>query len=197
MKRLILFSTITPNNKEDILNKIFPMEVENKIFSYMPSGGVSGSEKYIEEARSFAKYFEAEFKVIDNSIENNLEGSKDLLSSNILVISGGNTFQLLSNLRTSGLDVAIKEFIKKDQFVLAGFSAGALVLTPNINVCNLPEFDENLVGITDLTGLGIVDFEVFPHYNNLIHKEQLEAYRPSTTNEVKEIDNDGCLVIDL
>jgi len=197
MKRLILFSTITPNNKEDILNKIFPIEIENKIFSYMPSGGVSGSEKYIEEARSFAEYFGAEFKVIDNSVENNVEGSKDLLSSNILVISGGNTFQLLINLRTSGLDVAIKEFIKKNQFVLAGFSAGALVLTPNINVCNLPEFDENLVGITDLTGLGIVDFEVFPHYNDVIHKEQLEAYRLTTTNEVKEIDNDGCLVIDL
>lgn len=125
------------------------------------------------------------------------EETEKLQSSNILVIAGGNTFKLLDNLRKSGLDKTIKEFAKKDEFVLAGFSAGALVLTPTIEVCNLPNYDENLVGITELTGLNLVNFEVFSHYEETQHKSALNKYRTTTKNEVKEITNDGYLVINL
>lgn len=48
-------------------------------------------------------------------------------------------------LRQSGLDKSIKQFLNKPDFVLSGFSAGALVLTPNIKICNLPGFDENMI----------------------------------------------------
>ncbi len=74
-----------------------------------------------------------------------------------MVITGGNTFKLLDNLRKSGLDKAIKEFSNKSEFVLAGLSAGALVLTPTIEVCNLPNYDESTVGIDDFTGLNIIN----------------------------------------
>ncbi len=119
-----------------------------------------------------------------------------LLNSNILVITGGNTFTLLRNLRRSGLDKAIKKFSKKNNFVLAGFSAGAIVLTPTIKICNAPLYDENEVGLKNLKGLGIVNFEVFPHYSKK-WKGFLEKYERGNKTKVKRIADDKTLVLDL
>jgi dipeptidase E len=195
MKRILLFSTLTASNHRTVLDQLFPADIQNKVFSYIPSNGIKNSEPYIEEWRVIAQEYNAQFNVIDNSV-NKTEEQRKLLSSNIVLISGGNTFSLLKNLRESGLDKSIEEFVKKPNFVLAGFSAGALVLTPTIEVCNLPNFDENLVKLENLAGLNIVSFEVFPHYNEHLQKAVLESYQESTTNHVREITDENYISID-
>ena len=195
MKRILLFSTLTEDNRKAILNQLFPATLQNKVFSYIPSNGVKGSEPYIEQWQIIAHDYGAEFNVIDNSV-NDAEEQRKLLYSNIVLLSGGNTFGLLQNLRSSGLDKSIKEFVEKSEFVLAGFSAGALVLTPTIEICNLPDFDENFVGLKDLAGLGIVDFEVFPHYSEQLQKKTLENYRKTTTNNVREIIDEDFITLE-
>ena len=195
MKRILLFSTLTESNHKAVLSQLFPVALQNKVFSYVPSNGVKGSEPYIEQWQAIAQDYNAEFNVIDNSV-NNAEEQRKLLYSNIVLISGGNTFGLLQNLRSSGLDKYIEVFTEKSDFVLAGFSAGALVLTPTIDVCTLPVFDENLVGLKDLTGLGIVNFEVFPHYNEHSQKATLESYRKTTANNVREITDEDYITLD-
>ncbi len=195
MKRILLFSTLTEGNRKAILNQLFPAVLQNKVFSYIPSNGVKGSEPYIEQWQIIAQYYNAEFNVIDNSV-NDAEEQRKLLHSNIVLLSGGNTFGLLQNLRSSGLDKFIEEFVEKSEFVLAGFSAGALVLTPTIEICSLPDFDENLVGLKDLAGLGIVDFEVFPHYIEQLQKTALESYRKTTTNNVREITDEDYITLE-
>lgn len=163
----------------------------------MPSDGANISLKYEKEWEGYAHKYGANFRVINNSKKNAVKESKKLLEANILIITGGNTFKLLYNLRISGLDKVIKEFSNKREFVLVGFSAGALVLTPTIEVCNLPNYDKNEVGLKDLTGLNIVDFEVFPHYSEQEHKDLLSVYKAQTKYEVKEITNEDCIVLDL
>lgn len=195
MKRVLLFSTLTASNRKVVLGQLFPNEIQNKIFTYIPSGGIKGSGPYIKQWREIAQEYNAEFNVIDNSV-NDAEEQRKLLYSNILLISGGNTFELLQNLRSSGLDKSIEEFAKKSDFVLAGFSAGAMVLTPAIEICNLPDFDENLVGLKDLTGLSIVNFEVFPHYNEHLQKATLESYQKTTDNSVREITDEDYITLD-
>jgi len=197
MKRIILFSTPTPSNLDKILSLVFPREIANKVFAYVPSDGANCPQKYRDEWNVYAETYGAEFRYIDNSKENAVDEVNKLLGANILIITGGNTFKLLDNLRKSGLDQAIREFTSKSEFVLAGFSAGALVLTPNIEVCNLPNYDKNEVGLSDLTGLNIVNFEVFPHYSELEHRELLKNYKIKAKNEVKEITNEDCIVLDL
>jgi dipeptidase E len=195
MKRIVLFSTLTESNRKAVLSQLFPLALENKVFSFIPSNGVKGSEPYIEQWRAIAQDYNAEFNVIDNSV-NDAEEQRKLLYSNIILISGGNTFGLLQNLRNSGLDKSIKEFTEKSDFVLAGFSAGALVLTPTIEICSLPGFDENLFELKDLTGLSIVNFEVFPHYNEHLQKTTLENYRKTTANNVREIADEDYITLD-
>jgi dipeptidase E len=196
MKRAVLFSRITDTNSQAILSQIFNAEIKDKILAYMPSDGTTNSAIYIEEWRSYAQRFGAGFNVINNHSSDEAEKAK-LLDSNILVISGGNTFALINNLRKSGLDQAIIDFTQKPNFILAGFSAGAIVLTPTIAVCNLPGFDENLVGITDLKGLEVFDFEVFPHYIDNLHKKILENYRLTTHHQVREISDDNFITVDM
>jgi len=197
MRRIVLFSTPTPTNLDKILELVFPKEIENKVFAYMPSDGANCPQKYRDEWNGYAEKSGAGFRYIDNSKENVVDEVNKLLEANILIITGGNTFKLLDNLRRSGLDKAIKEFASKNEFVLAGFSAGALVLTPTIEVCNLPNYDKNEVGLKDLTGLNIVNFEVFPHYTEQEHRDLLSEYKTQAKNEVREITNEDCIVLDL
>jgi dipeptidase E len=196
MKRAVLFSTITDTNSQTILSQIFNNEIKDKVLAYMPSDGVANSVTYIKEWRSYAQRFGAGFNVVNNHSSDETEKAK-LMDSNMLLISGGNTFALLNNLRKSGLDQAIIEFSQKPDFILSGFSAGALVLTPTISICNLPDFDENLAGITDLTGLGILGFEVFPHYVDDLHKKILEKYRSTTRYKVREMSDDDFITVDM
>lgn len=196
MKRIVLFSTLTASNEETILARILPTEMQNKTIAYMPSGGIESAQEYIKQWETIAYKYEAKFSLINNQSQS-LEEKEKLLASNILVISGGNTFNLLWNLRESGLDKSIEDFITKPDFVLAGFSAGAIVLTPSIEICNLPDSDQNLIGLKDLEALNIVDFEIFPHYKKELHERILEDYINTTENRVREITDEGCISIDL
>ncbi len=196
MKRVILFSTLTENNESKILSQILPVEMREKIIAYMPSGGVEGAREYIKQWEVIAQKYNAKFNLINNQSTSTKEKDK-LLASNILVISGGNTFTLLNNLIESGLDDTIKRFSKKPEFVLSGFSAGALVLTPSIKICNLPNFDDNSIELKELDSLNIVDFEIFPHYKKDLHPKMLADYQKSTKYRVREISDEDYISIDL
>ena len=197
MKKVILFSTLTEVNTNKITSLLFPEAMKDKSLAFMPSDGIINcKQEYIDQWQSIAHRFNAGFAVIDNLSENTDEEILKLQSSNILVISGGNTFKLLGNLRTSGLDKAVLEFTRKDTFVLSGYSAGALVLTPSIEVCNLPKYDSDAAGITDLTGLQIVDFEIFPHYAPEDEKV-FQEYSKKTNLPVKAIADDGFVELSI
>lgn len=196
MKRITLLSTLTNRNEKMNLKQILPTELINKTIAYMPSGGIERAQEYINRWEVIAQEHDAKFNVINNQIRS-VEEQDKIFASNILVISGGNTFNLLHNLRESGLDNSIKQFLNKPDFVLSGFSAGALVLTPNIKICNLPDFDENLIGLENLEALNLVDFEIFPHYIEDIHKKMLVDYRKTTSNRVCEITDQDYITIDL
>ena len=189
MASILLFSELIETNKDAILSILFSNKSPGGSFVYMPSGGISGAEEYISQWKDIANEYGATFSVVDNTSASQQEKDK-LLNADVSLISGGNTFQLLSNLRESGLDSVIVKLSHKQDVALAGFSADALGLTPTIAICNLPGFDENLVEINDFSGLDIVDFELFPHYQKRSHGAVLNKYRETASNQVREITNE-------
>lgn len=118
-----------------------------------------------------------------------------LLSSNIQLISGGNTDKLLYYLRRLGLDKAIIQFWEKGGVVLSGFSAGAIVLTPSVETATTGVDEREELGLTDLRGLGIVPFHVWPHYDASQYAE-LQEYRSKHNVEVRTIGDEECLVVE-
>ena len=165
MQRIILFSQPTETISEELFDKLFPNDLKGKVFAYMPSSGRNSKQQYTDYWKEVATARGFEFLFIDNMQEGKSadEEAQKLDNANVLLITGGNTFELLRNLKRSGLDEAIKNFRNKSENIIAGFSAGAIVLSPRIDVSGRPGADENQVGITDLTGLNIIDFEIFPH----------------------------------
>jgi len=205
MKRVVLFSTPDNNhNFQEILNLIFPSNIKDKRPLFMPSLGIPNTpHKYLNDWKGYANRHNLKIDFIDNSKINATSEIEKLMKANILVISGGDPFQLLINLRKSGLDKAITQFIKKKEFVIAGYSAGAYILTPSLNIAKI--LNENNPGgrkfktqdnLKILTGLGIVDFEIIAHYSESQHSELFKNYINNNTRTVKTIADDEFLVLD-
>lgn len=87
------------------------------------------------------------------------------LKSDVIYLAGGNTFYFLKHLKESGLFEALKKFVRRGG-VLAGLSAGAIIMTPHIELAGYPkhEGDLNEVRLKNLKSLNLVDFEILPHY---------------------------------
>lgn len=198
-ERLVLFSQPSPAVFEKLKTALFPEYLKERVFAYMPSEGdsVETNARYTPIWQQFAESNGAKFVIVDNSMrgeEAEVEKQK-ILSSNILIITGGNTFKLLNHLHRSGLSETIKEFWQKGGVVLSGFSAGAIVLSPSIETAKTGADDANELGITDLTGINIFDFEVWPHYE-LSQETEVVEYKTKSQRELKTIGNEEVVVID-
>lgn len=84
--------------------------------------------------------------------------------SDVIFVEGGNTFYLLKYARESGFDKVMKEQTGRDK-VYIGASAGSYIATPDIRPTEWKR-QKNHYGITDMTGMGLVPFTVFPHYTD-------------------------------
>jgi dipeptidase E len=107
-----------------------------------------------------------------------------IVDSDIVYLSGGNTFHFLYHLRRSGLLDALTHFAARGRIV-AGLSAGGILMTPHIGLAGYPPFDrdENAVELSKRQerALNLVDFEFFPHYRQSTrYREALRSYSRRT-----------------
>ena len=201
MKRLILFSHVLESVLQDVLPLMFPERLQPKIFACMPCDGslMTGRryELFVSSWKAIAQQYQAEFVFLNNASRMGSEERDKLLRATVLLITGGNVCALLRNLRRSGLDQAILDFTRKEQYVLAGYSAGAMILTPTVQFAAInPLSDENKdVGLTDFTALGLVDFEIFPHYDET-QRAFLEEYRSVAACPVRTLRDDEYLLVE-
>jgi dipeptidase E len=119
------------------------------------------------------------------------------LSSDALFLSGGNTFYFLKHLRRSGLLATLPSYVKKGG-VLFGLSAGSIIMTPSIALSGVVpgESDENEVGLKNLRGLALVNFEVYPHYSkSKVSVRALSRYTKSGSRQVYAFPDGSGIVI--
>jgi len=110
----------------------------------------------------------------------------------VIYVCGGNSFFLLKKVRESGFDEIIKEFVKNNKLYF-GVSAGSLLVCPDISIAS--PCDENDVGITDLTGLNLIDVIVSPHYCEK-ERQLIEDFRKKSKIQVIPLtDNQALLVL--
>ena len=82
-----------------------------------------------------------------------------------------------------------------EEKLIIGCSAGALVLTPSLELIDLYSPEMNFMGLDDLTACNVTDVYVLPHYSKFINKfdgfeEKCSEYERSVGCEVVRI-NDG------
>jgi dipeptidase E len=86
-------------------------------------------------------------------------------------VEGGNTFFLLQELKRSGTDKLIIDYINKGKTCI-GASAGSIVLTPNIEYAKYLDKPSAAPDLgNDYSGLGVIDFYIIPHFTNAPFKK--------------------------
>jgi len=99
------------------------------------------------------------FEVADNLAKYQLE---DLKKINAIYIGGGNTWNLMQELRDSDFSQELVSYIKNGGVIYGG-SAGAIVLGKNIDTHD----DENKINLKNTSGFNLLgDYSVACHYTN-------------------------------
>jgi peptidase E len=169
---------------------------DDVVLGFMPATKAKRN-RYTLFAKGICMRYGYEFVYLNNRLEGDEEELEKLDRCNVLIITGGNTYELLRNLRVSGFDKKIVEFSKRDGTVVVGFSAGAIVLGTTLRLLehrHVELKDTNKVGIKDINGLGIIDKEIFPHYTDG-DKEDLDKYIKKFNTEVITLKDDEFLVV--
>ncbi|WP_264167681.1 Type 1 glutamine amidotransferase-like domain-containing protein [Clostridium tagluense] len=87
----------------------------------------------------------------------------------------------------------LQEYIKSGG-IIVGVSAGALMVSPTIGSAQFG--DENHVGLDDLSALGLVPFEIMPHWNKWSrYLADLQKYSLSNNVNIYTVcDGEGIIV---
>lgn len=109
-----------------------------------------------------------EFELLKADYEKiNISEKRDFSRKNyfdIYYVAGGNTFYILDRLKKTNLFSTIKKAVA-DGKIYIGTSAGSIIAGPDIEIAGFgPSGDENDIHLKNLSGLGLVNFLVYPHY---------------------------------
>ena len=110
----------------------------------------------------------------------------------VLYVCGGNTFYLLHYIKQSKADVIIKELIANG-VIYIGVSAGSIILSPTVDIAAAISPDPNDIGLTDLTGLNMVNFDTSVHYEPQ-EESEVQAYETKTGRTVQRLSNEQAII---
>ena len=130
---------------------------------FVPTAGDPYSNKDFVEADKIAlKKYGLDIVEMDIKNKNEEEIRKTIVSADIVLVAGGDTFYLMEKLKESRADKIIKEFVERGGIYI-GSSAGSIICCPTIE--GAEEFDNpNLATKLDnFNGLGIFRNVIIPH----------------------------------
>lgn len=178
--KLVMYSGGDNEDNEELDSELFNLiDRTNPVFTFIPSSFEEAEYYYDDFVHHYGDYGVRKFSLFPVDIPFDKEEVYRLFDSDLIYLSGGNTYYFLYHLRKSGLFPVLKEYLIQGG-ILAGQSAGSIIMTPNIGTAGFPDFDcdDNDVGLTNLTGMKLVNFEFFPHYSNTrryIHELNLQS----------------------
>ena len=153
---LILAKKLAGNG--DVLTVIPTIPEESLVASYI-------AEYYLElgiEAQSLtqSEYEDSEYL------------KQVILESNAVYLMGGNTYESLNFARSCDLFATLQK-IESNGGIIAGESAGSIILSDTIATAALPtsDPDENTLNMTNISSMGRLAFHVSPHFD--YDKEEL------------------------
>ncbi len=154
--------------------------------TYIPSCSYDHDVDFIDFIEQYKYFGVSKFIYFPIDIPYDKVLFKEAFKSDIIHLSGGNTYYFLKYLRQNSLMVRLREFVRKGG-ILTGLSAGAIIMTPNIATAGFPSFDkdENEENLKNLASLGLVSFEFFPHYRNSHrYDKEIIGHSKKTSNPI-------------
>lgn len=90
-------------------------------------------------------------------------------NTDILYVSGGNTFTLMYFARLAQLDMTIKKILDRGGLYI-GVSAGSIIMGDTVRSAEILG-DENIIGLDDYQGFNFIPQTIFPHADDVIREE--------------------------
>ena len=140
---------------------------KNPSITYIPTQSYRGEIEFHQFVKHYKSFGIERFIYFPVDINLGETIMQEAFNSDIIYLSGGNTFYFLKYLKQSGAFLRLKRFVKEGG-VLSGMSAGGIICTRNIRTAEMPAFDrdDNDEGLKNLKALSLVKFDFFPHYKN-------------------------------
>jgi len=140
---------------------------KNPVVTFIPSSSYLSEQEFKSFVRHYSKFKITRFIHFPIDVPFDKTLFSEVMRSDAIHMAGGNTFYFLNSLRKTKLLPQLKAFAEKGG-LLTGLSAGAIMMTENIEMAGYPEFDrdENIVNVKNLSALNLVDFLFFPHFRN-------------------------------
>lgn len=96
------------------------------------------------------------------------QSPEELLQYDLTEMIGGNPYYLLNAIRVHGFEKALRSFAEHK--ILIGWSAGALVIGPNLKLINIYAPEMNTLKLSDLTALSLTTIQMLPHYSKFLER---------------------------
>ena len=165
----------------------------NPRIAFIPSASDDTRRYFRDKCGYYEKYGIKDFLYFDLNKEYDQSLTGELLSCDAIHLSGGDPFQFLGSIRKRKFGEVLKKYLG-DGGILLGVSAGAIVLTPSINISHVfyrSRTDKH-------QAVGLVDFHFLPHWNLREHK--LEDIRKFSRDHDATVyackDGDGMVIRD-
>ncbi len=92
----------------------------------------------------------------------------ELQAYDVIELIGGNPYYLLRSIRENRFHEVLAFFAENKCII--GCSAGALVLTPSLDLIDLYSPEMNIVGLDNLTACHFTDIQILPHYKKFLKR---------------------------
>lgn len=119
--------------------------------------------------------FQVERFDLEDSYKKGIDLKKHFVGTDIIFISGGNTFYLVYWMRKSGFEKTLIQLLKKG-VIYAGESAGAVCLFDNIETMGLID-KPTLAPKPIKRGLNLTNFITIPHWGSEKYQTRLEKIK--------------------
>lgn len=158
---------------ESITKKYLSKMDSNKIVFIPTAGNVEPYTGYIDEGVEMLKSLGYELEIIDISKYDEDYLKNKLLKTECICISGGNTFYLLQELKKKNLIGLLYERIKEGLFYI-GESAGAIIMSENIEYSQMMDDKSIASELDDYTGVNVFEHYVLPHIGEYPFEESTQ-----------------------
>ncbi len=113
----------------------------------------------------------------------------------VVFVCGGNTFDILSRMRETGLADALVQPVRNEKLIYCGSSAGSIIAGPSIAIAGWGSTaDSNDIELKNLNGLNFTETAVYPHFEEILRPE-VEQFINMVAYPVQELTNDMALLV--
>jgi len=190
-----LFLTSSAFNMMDKIAPMFGKPAQGLKIAFIPTAGDPyGDDKpWMDADRQ--KLVDLGFDVFDFDLKekNEEEVNTALLKADIIFVAGGNTFYLLDKVRKSGFDKVCKKLVNEGKIYI-GSSAGSYLACPTIEAASWKNADKNIVNLTDLTALNLVNFLIIAHFEEKYRQVVIDGAKTTSLPIVAINDNQMIVV---